>query len=285
MIPELLNKARTDLDIPNLVNELEVEMLKHDQVNCPVHHHFGPGVYVREVNLPAGIFAIGHGQTKEHLNIFIRGRVSMVNDDGSITELVAPMIFTGQPGRKFGYIHEDVVWLNIYPTTETDIETLEGTYLDKSDNWKSVQKTEDRKEDQDDYKLVLKEYGYTEKQVREVTENEDDQIPFPHGSYSVGVFDSGIQGKGLFAMAGVKKGNPIVETRIDGMRTPAGRYTNHAKRPNAVMREVGNIVYLVATEDIDGCKGGIIGEEITVDYRKVLELQGKEKLCQESPQQ
>ena len=43
--------------MPNLiVADLEKEMLEMPQADCPVAHHFGPGIYIREVTLPAGIF-------------------------------------------------------------------------------------------------------------------------------------------------------------------------------------------------------------------------------------
>jgi hypothetical protein len=108
------------------------EMLKHDQADCPVVHHFGPGVYMREVKIPAGALAVGHHQNFDHMNVLLKGRLTVVNDDGSTSELAAPMMFVGRPGRKIGYIHEDVVWLNIYATDETDIEKLEATLVTKS---------------------------------------------------------------------------------------------------------------------------------------------------------
>lgn len=284
-ITSLIAKATgVELTIPDAVDKLEVEMLKLEQAQCPVYHHFSPGLYIREVNLPAGIIAVGHRQRKEHLNIFLKGRVSIVNDDGEVTEMQAPMLFTGKPGRKCGYIHEDTVWLNIYPTEERDVEILEKTFLDKSQNWQDAQ-TEQlaRVIDRDDYKKVLAEYGYTEERVRAESENLEDQIPFPNGSYPVGIFDSGIQGRGLFATANIKAGDIIAPTRIKDKRTPAGRYTNHALNPNATMEMFGDTVYLVALKDITGCCGGVTGEEITVNYRDVLKFKFSEgeSSCQE----
>ena len=265
-------------DVQTAVASLEVEMLKHEQADCPVYHHFSPGLYVREVNLPAGIVAIGHRQKTEHLNVFLQGRVTIVNDDGSTSELKAPMLFTGKPGRKIGYIHEKVVWLNIYPTEETDVETLESMFLEKSENWNNahLEKIE-RIADREDYKQAIKEYGFTEDVVRSQSENKDDQIDFPPGTYNVAVYDSCIEGRGLFATADIKTGNEIAIARINGFRTPAGRYTNHSMNPNAMMAIEGNDIYLVATKNIAGCKGGELGEEITVNYRDTLNMLGVKK--------
>ncbi len=35
---------------------VESEMMKQEQVECSVVHSFGPGVYRREVKIPAGTF-------------------------------------------------------------------------------------------------------------------------------------------------------------------------------------------------------------------------------------
>lgn len=263
-------------DITKTIPNIEKRLLDFEQQPCPVFHHFSPGVYVREVNLPAGILAIGHYQKREHLNIFLKGRVTMLNDDGSVSELKAPMIFTGKPGRKMGYVHEDIVWLNVYPTEETDIKKLEETYIDKSEiSLEHIEKNKGlpRLIDQEDYKRVLAEFGYDEATARAQSENEDDQVPFPDGSYAVGVFPSVIEGRGLFATAPFKDGDIIAPARIYGKRTPAGRYTNHSKRPNAKMVFFGDDIYLVARKDIRGCRGGLLGDEITVDYRNTLNIQ------------
>ncbi|MGO4763812.1 SET domain-containing protein-lysine N-methyltransferase [Cupriavidus sp. 2KB_3] len=269
-----------DVSRPEKVDVLEREFLKMPQVDCPVVHRFGPCIYIREVTVPAGSLAIGHRQKTRHLNIFLRGRVSVINDDGSHTELVAPMTFVGEPGRKIGYVHEDMVWQNVYATDETNIEKLEAMFLDKSDVWHEDQARRNAAlllpfdADRKDFHAVLTEFGFTEDAARAQSENQADQIPFPFGGYSVGVFDSPIEGNGLFATAALLASQIIAPARIAGMRTPAGRYTNHSAKPNArmVMRENGDID-LVALRDIAGCAGGQLGEEITIDYRDALRLQ------------
>jgi len=260
------------------VAELEILSLKEEQVDCPVIHTFASGIYIREVHLPAGIFAIGHHQKKEHLNIFLQGKVTMLNDDGTTEYIEAPMQFTGQPGRKCGVIHEDVVWLNIYSTNETDIETLENTYLDKSESWKESHELMNALEDnsyvidREDYKNVLLESGFTEDVVRMQSEDESDQIDMPYGSYKYMVSTSKIEGKGVFATAAINTDEQIAPARIKNMRTPIGRYTNHSATPNAKMMQIGDSIMLVAIKPISGCKGGLTGEEITTDYRDNIKL-------------
>lgn len=282
----MINHIIQSIGIESFINTIESEMLKREQVDCPVIHHFSPGLYVRELNMKAGIFALGHRQKKEHLNIFLKGKVEMINDDGTTSILSAPMIFTGKPGRKAGYVLEDVVWLNVYPTNVTDVKTLESMFLDKSPIWENSQITQDeRVEDKEDFLKAINEYGFSEEIVREQSENIDDQIPFESGSYAVAVFPSNIEGLGLFATATFKNGDIIAPARIRGKRTPAGRFTNHSKKPNAIMKEIDDNIFLVATSKINGCKGGIIGDEITIDYREslklVLKIENGERICLE----
>ena len=278
LIPRVQPSVTFGRTFHDKVDQLEAEFLTMDQVECPVVHRFGPGIYIREVRVPAGSYAIGHAQKHVHLNIFLQGRVSVVNDDGSTTELVAPMTFVGQPGRKVGYVHEEMVWQNVYATDETDIEKLEAMFLDKSDVWKAHQASVPLLSfdaDKADYRLVLEQFGFTEEVARAQSENEADQIPFPLGSYKVAVMPSQIEGRGLFAMAGIEAGECIAPARINGMRTPAGRFTNHSVNPNARMVMRGADIDLVALRAIRGCRGGQLGEEITIDYREALGLQIK----------
>ena len=168
-----------------------------------------------------------------------------------------------------------MVWWNIYSTSETDIETLENTYLDKSavDETKYLKQLEHAKNN--DYEVMLKELNVTEEQVRFESERTEDLIPFPYGSLSVSVSDSPIQGRGLFATSDFKAGDLIVMGRIRDKRTPAGRYTNHSPDPNGKFVLIDGDIALIALKDISGCRGGHLGDEITVNYRDAR------KLCQE----
>ena len=212
-----------------IVADLETQMLGMPQADCPVAHHFGPGIYIREVTLPAGIFVVGHTQRYEHLNIMLTGKVAIVDGD-QVRVLEAPLIFTGKPGRKVGYVLETCVWQNIYATNETDIDTLEAHYLDKSENWKAYDKEQSEiahalnQHNRDDYAQVLKEFGFDANTARQQAEEESDQIDMPNAFKAVvQVRDSNIEGKGLFLSWHITAGQIIAPARISGKRTPAGR--------------------------------------------------------------
>lgn len=270
----------SDFSLPAInINELEKELMKHDQVSCPVIHSFGPGIYIRQITIPAGSFAIGHHQNFEHMNIFLKGKVTVLDKNGATETLQAPMMFIGQPGRKIGFIHEEVVWLNVYSTNEKDVEKLEAYLLTKSDSWNEIveninfQNFLKYESDKIDFDKVIKELGVSKELVKQQSENEDDQIELPNGSYQIKVGMSNIEGKGLFATSNFSAGDLIAPGRIAGKRTIAGRFTNHSLNPNAQMRQGDNgDIFLIALKDISGCKGGLDGEEITINYRDAVKL-------------
>lgn len=262
------------------INELEREMLKHPQVPCPVIHRFAPGIYIREVTLPADSLCVGHHQNFEQQNVMLKGRVTVLNEDGSTSELRAPLMFVGKPGRKIGYVHEEVTWLNIYATEERDIEKLEAHFLTKSEGWHQGTLALDRQVNllsasvsHKDFHAMLEEFGRTPEEVRKQAERTDDMTDLPNGAFKIKVADSLIEGKGLFATADIEPGELIAPARLGEKRTIAGRYTNHSPMPNAAMaRGFGNDIILIATTRITGCAGGQNGDEITIDYREAVKL-------------
>lgn len=265
------------------VPQLEREMLEMPQVDAPVVHRFGPGIYIREVTLRAGTIAIGHAQRFEHTNMMLTGAVAMLDTDtAAVRVLRAPLFFVGKPGRKIGYVLEDTVWQNIYATEERDVDRLEAMFLDKSSGWaehdaqaralEAVLLADAR----EDFLRVVTAAGFTPETVRAQSEATHDLIPMPPAyEGAVTVRESAIEGRGVFASAPIDEGAVIGPARWYGMRTPIGRYTNHHPNPNAMFHvdHMGN-VWAVALRPIRGCAGGDSGEEITVDYRQVLALHG-----------
>jgi hypothetical protein len=109
----------------NKIDLLRQELSTQPQVACPVSHHFGPGIYIREVVMPAGTVVVGKYHRHEHLCNMIAGRMVVVGEDGERAEVVAPAVFMAKKGRKTAYILETVRFQNIYSTDETDVEKLE----------------------------------------------------------------------------------------------------------------------------------------------------------------
>lgn len=257
------------------LDKLESFLAGLPQLAADCIHAFAPGIYIRQVTLTAGTFVMGHRHKTAHLNVMLSGRLTLFNDDGSRSELIAPVICVAQPGRKVAYVHERTVWLNLYATAETDVEKLEAQLLDKSDTSEELARhfATTRERDRKDFDDFLFETGLNAEYVRRESENTLDQITLPMGAYKFIVGASSIEGKGLICTADIAFGEVIAPARIEGKRTPAGRYTNHSLHPNAEMVAMDNgDIFLVAMRAIGGSLGGQAGDEITIDYRAALNL-------------
>lgn len=107
------------------------ELSKFPQTDAPVTHRFAPGVYLREIFMPAHTVVIGRIHKTEHFNQLVSGACMIVHDDGRREELRAPMTFVSKAGvQKVLYILEDMVWQTVHPTDETDLVRLESMLVE-----------------------------------------------------------------------------------------------------------------------------------------------------------
>ena len=106
------------------------ELRAMPQVECTEEHIFGPGMYVKQVTMPAGSVIVGKPHKTDHLCVLLQGRMKLVKEDGNVVELSAPATFVGKPGRKIAYIMETVVFQNIFATDETDVAKLEHMFVE-----------------------------------------------------------------------------------------------------------------------------------------------------------
>ena len=106
------------------VERLERAMYEVPQVDCPVRTYFAPGLFAREITIPAGIALIGAIHKVENLAILSKGKLEIVTDEGTIT-IEAPWTGTVKPGAKNCAVAlEDSVWTNFYRTDTTDLDAL-----------------------------------------------------------------------------------------------------------------------------------------------------------------
>lgn len=99
-----------------------------EQVECQLKHTFAPGMYAREITLPADTFIVGKIHKHAHLNIVTRGRVTVVTEFGrrEIHVTGAPVTFQSEAGAKRAlYVHEETVWITIHAVQSTDLAEIE----------------------------------------------------------------------------------------------------------------------------------------------------------------
>ena len=240
------------------IKTLEKEMLKHDQVDIEVVHHFAPGLYAREMRVPKGIMLTGKIHKHRHLNIMSAGKALMVNEAGR-HEVSAPFSFVSEEGTKRAfYALEDVVWTTLHPTDETDLDEIEREWI--------VDDYQDLLADQGDHELFLAEYSLTQQDADEVSENESDRQDVEIAG--IECRQSPLHGVGVFATRYFLDGQEIGPALLNGKRTQVGRYANHSKSPNAEMVIRGNAVYCRAISNIAK------GDEVLTDYRHTMNLRG-----------
>ncbi len=247
----------------------EYLMSKMPQAQYETRHIFNDGIYTRELHIPEGTFAIGMDHVKDNiLNIVVKGSCSFIDGEGVLKTIKAPFTFVSKSGKKkVGYFHEDTIWLNVHRTDTLTVEDAEKELLIKSD-FSIIQ-------DQIDHYEALCEIGIPFNEVQVQVEEINDLIDIDMNLFGVYTKPSDIHGVGLFTNKPIEKDSPIAPAQICGFRTVAGRYTNHAKTPNAIMSYLDDhSIHLVSLREIQE------HEEITIDYRQSIKLL-RGSLCQQ----
>lgn len=126
-----LTQSSQAAEMRGKILELEAAMLKLPQVDIPLRHHFAPGLYLREMEMPAGVCITGKIHKTEHYCILSRGKVTVQTEDGQET-LEAPAVIHSMPGVKRAlYAHNDVTWVNVHhnPENERDLAKIEAHFV------------------------------------------------------------------------------------------------------------------------------------------------------------
>ena len=106
------------------VHRLEDALRSVPQVDCPIRHHFAPGIYAREITIPKGTVLVGAIHKRESLVVLSAGRLRLVTDKGAV-EISAPYTMACKAGAKNAAVAlEDSVWTNFFATEETDTDKL-----------------------------------------------------------------------------------------------------------------------------------------------------------------
>jgi hypothetical protein len=117
------------------IQEFEREMSKVDGAmfgDCyPLTHSFADGLYVREIRVPKGNLVITKLFKQTHATFFLKGEVSIITPEGK-QRMKAPVSLITKAGTKrIIYTHEDVVWVTVHATKETDLEKIEAEVIEE----------------------------------------------------------------------------------------------------------------------------------------------------------
>lgn len=107
------------------IDQFEKEFSKRTQRIMPVRHLFTPGLYTREIFMPAGTLLTSRIHLFEHPYVISAGVVSVWDEGSGWVKLRAPHLGVTKPAtRRVLYIHEDTTWTTFHVTTETDPDKI-----------------------------------------------------------------------------------------------------------------------------------------------------------------
>jgi hypothetical protein len=125
--------SSVELSLRDKVFAIEDKMRQMPQVNIPIKHYFSPGVYAREITIPAGTILTGRIHKYTQLNILSGGEISVLTEDG-IVRVKAPYTVISPPGTKrIAIAHTDCTWTTILHTDETDPDKIEELFTVETD--------------------------------------------------------------------------------------------------------------------------------------------------------
>lgn len=127
---ELTPKAAT----AKKVDEFVVALAREPQVEMPLRHFFAPGVYVREITMPAKTLVVGKVHRHEHVSILSKGVLRIWNEarPEDVEVLTNPATVVAPPfTRRVLYTLTECVFSNILPnpTNTTDLDALEAEMI------------------------------------------------------------------------------------------------------------------------------------------------------------
>ena len=111
--------------VRDAIFRLEDWLLEQPQADIEYVHRFAPGVYTREMIVPASVMMTGAIHKTEHVSIFLSGRMLVPDETGKTREIKAPIVELAQPGiKRVGFTLEEVRWITVHPTELTDVEAI-----------------------------------------------------------------------------------------------------------------------------------------------------------------
>lgn len=117
-----------------LLDELEVAMAKLPQVDLPVVHRFTDGLYIREIQIPAGTILTSMTHKTEHPFVLSQGSIMVTSDNEGSVVYEAPYTGITKPNtRRALKALTDVVWTTFHVTNETDIDKIGEQILEPKD--------------------------------------------------------------------------------------------------------------------------------------------------------
>lgn len=107
------------------VDRLESALIDTPQIDCPVRHHFAPGIYAREIFIPKGTVLVGAVHKTDNLVIVSQGRLQMVTEHGTREVQAGDTVLCKAGTKNAAVALEDCRWTNILHNPDNTTDTAE----------------------------------------------------------------------------------------------------------------------------------------------------------------
>lgn len=98
-------------------------------VECPVFHHFSPGVYAREMHIPAGAVVVGKIHKFENMLMLVSGIAELRDGENAIT-VRAPRLWVSPPGvQRAVFAITDCIFMSVHGTEKRDVNEIEAELI------------------------------------------------------------------------------------------------------------------------------------------------------------
>ena len=98
----------------------------------PLKHTFVPGMYIREITMPAGALLTSKIHKIEHPYFILRGDVSVLTEKGIVRLKTGFSGITPAGTKRLLYCHEETVWVTVHRTDNTDLKLIEEEVIAKN---------------------------------------------------------------------------------------------------------------------------------------------------------
>ena len=115
------------------VCRLQAHLATLPQIETTPVHYFAPGMYGRELFIPADSIVVGKIHRHQHITMLIKGEAT-INTDKGMERIAAPYVWISQVDAKRALVtHTDCIFFTVHATNETDLELLEAELIEPED--------------------------------------------------------------------------------------------------------------------------------------------------------
>ena len=129
-----MNELKEKTSKDELLDDLEVALAHLPRVDLPVTHRFMDGLYIREIQIPAGTMLTSMVHKTQHPFVISQGSVKVTSDNEGSVIYEAPFTGITEPNtRRALHALTDVIWTTFHVTNETDIAKIGEEILEPKD--------------------------------------------------------------------------------------------------------------------------------------------------------